>query len=146
MNRVARRGRRGALPLSNTLLTQCPKNLIFSHSGDRGINPSLSDSTNDLLIFVILLPISLVVSSFVLLLPLRTYIFWWSGWILLGPLAGVAVAWSILVLDGSEDGSDVLIANDAGAWTLTAALAGIGLGIVVATKWRGAVSWQPENS
>ena len=107
------------------------------YSGATGLKNSYSSTDNDLAIFGIIIGAGLFGFLLSRFLPRKWAAGWWLGWALLGPSAGLSVAFIMLML---KNGESLLIGTMAGRWTLVAILAIIGLAAVTMTKWIGAVS------
>lgn len=109
-----------------------------SYSDAKGFKLQYSAADNDLSIFAIILGAGLF--GFVLsrITPRKWYIGWWLGWAVLGPLAGMSVAMTMIML---KSGDDMLFSSMVGRWILIAVCGVIGLFAVSLTKWTGAVSY-----
>ena len=105
------------------------------------MNSSFSISENDLALSGLIVGIGLLGLLISLVLPKRLYIGWWIGYLFLGGLAGLSVGFGIIILGGGEG---MLISNIAGRWVLSGGLALLGIGGVMATRYKGAVSEAEE--
>lgn len=120
------------------MLICCSHVSIFLSSSDaKGFKLQYSAADNDLSTFAIILGAGLF--GFVLsrITPRKWYIGWWLGWAVLGPLAGMSVAMTMIML---KSGGNMLFSSMVGRWILIAAFGIIGLFAVSLTKWTGAVS------
>lgn len=113
------------------------------YRGTTGFKESYSARDNDLAAFGIIVGAGLAGLLLSYLLPRKWACGWWLGWAFLGPLAGMSVAFAMMMMKGGED---LLIGNMAGRWILVALLALVGLAAVTMTKWIGAVSKSQSES
>lgn len=110
--------------------------LFLDSRGATGFDPGYSATNNDLATFGIITGAGLASLLLSRLLPRKWCIGWWLGWALLGPLAGISAAFTMLLL---KSGGNLLFKSTVGRWVLAAILAVIGLVAVTLTKWTGAV-------
>lgn len=124
------------------VLTMCYLSLTVNQNidcrGVGGFNSSFSDTNNDLALYGLVTGLGLAGVLFSVFLPKKWYAGWWLGWLFLGPLAGMSVAFTMMIL---KNGEGMLVDSLTGRWILIGVFAIIGLVSVVATKWRGAVSY-----
>jgi hypothetical protein len=109
---------------------------LSSCSGNTGFSNSYSAADNDLVVFGIIIGVGLAALVLSLASPGKWYVGWWIGWAMLGPVAGLSVAFTMMFLKGGEG---LLVDSLVGRWIIIAFFGILGKLGVTLTKWRGAV-------
>jgi hypothetical protein len=75
---------------------------LSSCSGNTGFSNSYSAADNDLVVFGIIIGVGLAALVLSLASPGKWYVGWWIGWAMLGPVAGLSVAFTMMFLKGGD--------------------------------------------